>query len=209
MIFRKIRLGDVAEMKYGKMPPKEFLSSDGFPVFSGYRITGYSKEYLYKEPKLVIVARGVGGTGDVKIAPENAWITNLCIVLTLSGQVDKKYLFYKLRLEPLKANLDSGAAQSQITIDALKNYNLRIHEIESQKNIARFITLYDSLVENNLRRIELLEESVRLLFREWFVLLRFPGHEHTKITKGVPEGWGKKTLIEIADLTMGQSPESK
>ncbi len=55
----------------------------------------------------------------------------------------------------------------------------------------------------------LLEESARLLYREWFVRLRFPGHEHTRIVDGVPEGWEKRTLGKLVDITMGQSPESK
>jgi type I restriction enzyme S subunit len=55
----------------------------------------------------------------------------------------------------------------------------------------------------------LLEETARQLYREWFVRLRFPGHEHTRITHGVPEGWERKTLGYLADITMGQSPESQ
>ena len=55
----------------------------------------------------------------------------------------------------------------------------------------------------------LLEEAARQLYREWFVRLRFPGHEHTRITNGVPEGWSRKTLGDLAMITMGQSPESK
>jgi type I restriction enzyme S subunit len=67
-----------------------------------------------------------------------------------------------------------------------------------QKRIAEILTAYDDLIENNRRRMALLEESARLLYREWFVRLRFPGHEHTRIVNGVPEGWRKVTLGELA-----------
>jgi type I restriction enzyme S subunit len=74
--------------------------------------------------------------------------------------------------------------------------------------IASILSAYDDLIENNRRRIQLLEQAARLLYREWFVYLRFPGHEHVSITDGVPDGWEKKQLSEIADITMGQSPKS-
>ena len=67
-----------------------------------------------------------------------------------------------------------------------------------QDEIANILAAYDDLIENNRRRMALLEESARLLYREWFVRLRFPGHEHTRITDGVPEGWGRNTLAELA-----------
>ena len=68
-----------------------------------------------------------------------------------------------------------------------------------QKNIADILSAYDDLIENNRRRIALLEEAARLLYREWFVHLRFPGHEHVKITDGLPEGWGRRTLGDVAE----------
>jgi type I restriction enzyme S subunit len=68
---------------------------------------------------------------------------------------------------------------------------------------------YDELIENNRRRMALLEESARLLYREWFVRLRFPGHEHTPIVNGLPEGWERKPLGQLAQVVMGQSPESQ
>ena len=60
--------------------------------------------------------------------------------------------------------------------------------------IAFILSAYDDLIENNRRRIQLLEQAARLLYKEWFVHLRFPGHEHTKIIDGVPEGWEKKEV---------------
>ena len=79
MKWEKASLGSLCIMKYGKMPNKQELVDEGYPVFSGYRVTGYHKEYLFKEPQLIVVARGVGGTGDVKISPPFCYLTNLSI----------------------------------------------------------------------------------------------------------------------------------
>ena len=200
------KLGDFCRMKYGKMPPKDVLADEGFPVFSGYRITGYAKEYLYDDPRVIVVARGVGGTGDVKMSPEKSWITNLSIILDHDSRiVDKKFLLYRLGLEPLKDKLNTGAAQAQITIDSLKPYVLPLPELVAQQRIASILSAYDDLIENNRRRIQLLEQAARLLYREWFVHLRFPGHEHVIITDGVPEGWEKKTIGEFAPFKYGKA----
>jgi type I restriction enzyme S subunit len=82
-------------------------------------------------------------------------------------------------------------------------------DIEKQKRIADILSAYDNLIENNQKQIKLLEEVAMRLYKEWFVKLRFPGYETTKIVDGVPEGWSRKKLIDIADITMGQSPKSE
>ena len=111
-------LEKIVSMKYGKMPNKKDLVSKGYPVYSGYKISGFHKEYLYENSELIIVARGVGGTGDVKFSPKKSWITNLSIVLPLDEEEIKYYLFYVLTRKKLRY-LDSGSAQSQITISDL------------------------------------------------------------------------------------------
>ena len=75
--------------------------------------------------------------------------------------------------------------------------------IEVQATIADTLSAYDDLIENNRRRMALLEESARLLYREWFVRLRFPGHEHTRIIDGVPEGWERTTFEDALVLQRG------
>ena len=203
------KLGDFCQMRYGKMPPKDMVANEGFPIFSGYRITGYAKEYLYDESKVIVVARGVGGTGDVKLSPKKSWITNLSIVLDHDERVvNKQFLFYKLGREPLKEKLNTGAAQAQITIDSLSSYCLALPELSTQERIASILSAYDDLIENNRRRIQLLEQAARLLYKEWFVHLRFLGHEQVKIKDGVPEGWEKKTAFEAMDILSGGTPKT-
>ena len=97
MSWHQVSLGDISSMKYGKLPPKETSPDGPYPVFTGYRVAGYCNEYLYEQPEVLVVARGVGGTGDVKISPEKCWITNLSIVLAVDPEtIDKRFLYYRL-----------------------------------------------------------------------------------------------------------------
>ena len=77
-----------------------------------------------------------------------------------------------------------------------------------QQRIADILSAYDDLIENNRRRMALLEEAARQLYREWFVRLRFPGHEHTRITNGVPEGWERKTLGDVCEIRESVKPSA-
>lgn len=81
--------------------------------------------------------------------------------------------------------------------------------MSTQQRIADVLSGYDDLIENNRRRIQLLEQAARLLYKEWFVHLRFPGHEHVKITDGAPEGWERKPLPEIAEFRLGKMLDQK
>lgn len=129
-----------------------------------------------------------------------------------SDEINTNYLLYLLLTYTFRERIkgiSGGTAIVNISQNALKNLEIPVPQIDIQNRVESILSNYDSLVENNLRRIELLEESARLLYREWFVHLRFPGHEHTKITNGVPKVWRKKRLSELAYLTMGQSPKSQ
>lgn len=119
-----------------------------------------------------------------------------------------KYLFYILQRN--YQQFTQGSAQDNLSQEKLLSLRFPVPlKKDIQERIASILVTYDDLIENNLRRIDLLEESARLLYREWFVHMRFPGHEHTKIANGAPEGWGIKRLSELAYLTMGQSPKSQ
>ena len=82
-----------------------------------------------------------------------------------------------------------GAAQRTITLNSLRNIEVDVPKIETQRRIADILSTYDDLIENNQKQIKLLEEAVQRLYKEWFVDLRFPGYEQTKLIDGVPEGW--------------------
>lgn len=124
-------------------------------------------------------------------------------------QVDPDFLCYFLLAPPQQGLLlagETGATAKHVNMKDIRRLPLRkMPGIESQRRAGRILAAYDDLIENNRRRIQLLEQAVRLLYKEWFVQLRFPGHEHTPIIDGVPEGWEKKPLGTVAPLKYGKA----
>lgn len=108
------------------------------------------------------------------------------------------YCFKNPRTFAICQGMGGQAAQPNINLTVLKSFVFSgPKNPEGQELISDLIAAYDNLIENNRRRIQLLEESARLLYQEWFVHLRFPGHEQVKITNGVPEGWEPTLLPEV------------
>ncbi len=125
--------------------------------------------------------------------------------------IDPKFVYYLIvqNIGLIRGvGVGGGAATPILNKSTFSRINLRVPPMQTWENIASTLSTYDDLIENNRRRIQLLEKAARLLYKEWFVHLRFPGHEHVKIKDGVPDGWEKKPLSEIAGITMGQSPKS-
>ena len=122
--WRTEKLKTIADFQYGKMPSQEHVVDNGYPIYTGYRTSGYYDSFLYEKPMLLVIARGVGGTGDVKISPPKVFITNLSIVILLKNPELLMYYLYQLfQLHNLRY-LDSGAAQSQITIEDLQRVRI-------------------------------------------------------------------------------------
>lgn len=119
------------------------------------------------------------------------------------------YCFKNPRTFAICQGMGGQAAQPNINLTVLKSFVFSGPESpEEQEKIAELIAKYDDLIENNRRRIQLLEESARLLYQEWFVHLRFPGHEKVKITDGVPEGWEQSSIGEASSyLNRGITPK--
>lgn len=101
------------------------------------------------------------------------------------------------------------AAQPNLNLANLKQIALRLPSMRVQQIIASSLSAYDDLIENNRRRMALLEETARLLYRDWFVRLCFPGHEHTRITDGVPEGWAQVRVDDFGTVLTGKTPATK
>lgn len=127
-------------------------------------------------------------------------------------QVDPGFLCYFLltpKMQGLLLAAETGATAKHVNMKDIRRLPLvALPSLEQQKRIGSIVGSFDDLIEKNRRRIKLLEEAARLIYREWFVHLRFPGHEHTKIVDGLPEGWRRSTLGFEASIQMGQSPDS-
>ncbi len=109
-----------------------------------------------------------------------------------------KYLF-DATIQRRVQQFTQGAAQDNLSIEKLLSIEFPVPSVDGQKRIADVLAAYDDLIENNRRRMALLEEAARQLYREWFVRLRFPGHEHSRLLNGTPERWEQKTLAELCE----------
>ena len=122
--------------------------------------------------------------------------------------IDPIFLYFWIKSENgynALYNIAIGSAQKALTIAAIKGYEIPLPPLQTQHRIANILSRYDSLIENYQKQIKLLEEAAQQLYKEWFVDLRFPGHENTNITNGVPEGWEKMKVGEV----IAKVPRSK
>jgi type I restriction enzyme, S subunit len=207
MEWKEVRLGDIATMQYGKLAPKK-KDAGNVPIFTGYKNVGYTDKINCNKNTIVVVARGVGGCGDVKITNEDCYLTNLAISVSLNAQICVPMFFYYLhQLENLSI-LNSGSAQPQITIESLTKYSFRIPSLDDQHRIASILSSLDRKIELNNKINADLEEMAQAIFKNWFV--DFEPFKDSKFVDSelgmIPEGWKVGTLADIAEITMGQSP---
>ena len=154
----------------------------------------------------------VGSFGKPVLIKENkpfAFQRHIAILRPNNGIVDSRFLYYVMLSRDFYMQADTvaiGAAQRTISLTALRNMEVELPSMEIQHRIANILSRYDSLIENYQKQIKLLEEAAQRLYKEWFIDLRFPGHENTKIVDGLPEGWEKKKVKEVCDTTSGGTP---
>lgn len=168
-----------------------------------------------KRGDIVYTTRGtVGNAGyyNSSVPYENIRINSGMVILRSNGEiVDARFLYQILKSEyyrPYFKQYCTGSAQPQLPIKNFSQIYLNVPDIKTQHRIADILSAYDDLIENNQKQIKLLEEAAQRLYKEWFVDLRFPGHENTNIVDGVPEGWSKSTVSEVsAVLRRGISPK--
>ena len=126
--------------------------------------------------------------------------------------IEPRFLYYSLKNPAFYKGIEivaNGSAQKLIPLSKLKDLKISVPDKEAQRHIADILSAYDDLIENNQRQIKLLEEAAQRLYKEWFVDLRFPGHENTKIVDGVPEGWRVASIADICDTVGGGTPSTK
>ena len=174
--------------------PKSKMKDGEIPVLGSNCIIGYHNEPRVNPPG-VITGRS-GTLGVVQYVNDPYWPHNTALWVKDFKGNDPRFVYYKLKTLNLEM-FSSGASVPTLNRNNLDNLIVSIPEVEQQQRIASILSAYDDLIENNQRRIKLLEESAQLLYKEWFVRLRFPGYEHTRIIDGVPEGWERKKLKEV------------
>jgi type I restriction enzyme S subunit len=143
-----------------------------------------------------------GTIGEVFYVTEPFWPLNTALYAIDFHGNDPRFVSYFLRNQ-LKDYQSNKAAVPGVDRNVLHKFPVRCTDSQTQKRIVSVLSAYDDLIENNRRRIGLLEEAARLLFREWFIHFRFPGHEQVKIIDGVPEGWKQHTFGCLFDFSGG------
>lgn len=163
-----------------------------------------SSTKLASKGSIVMACAGQGKTrGQTSYLLDNMYINQSVIALETNESVLPLYLFYDLssRYEELRGGSDASSTRGSITTTSLKNLSFKYPDLSTQQSIVDILWGYDSLIEANNRRIELLEQTAQELYKEWFVRFRFPGYENAKFEDGIPEGWDIKRIVDLFDIT--------
>lgn len=195
------------------------VTKEGF-IFEENQFIMKEKDEALRKGKLkrgdiVYTTRGtVGNAGyyNSSVPYENVRINSGMVILRSNGEiVDARFLYQILKSEyyrPYFKQYCTGSAQPQLPIKNFSQIYLNVPDIKTQHRIADILSVYDNLIENNQKQIKLLEEAAQRLYKEWFVDLRFPGHENTKIVDGVPEGWSIYPFSSKVDIMSGGTPKT-
>jgi type I restriction enzyme S subunit len=166
-----------------------------------YSDFGLAQSKKWKAGTLCITNAGEN-TGDCAILGFDACFPDSIIGITpLEGKADVRFLKYALDLlRPQLRTVTKGATQDNLSVAILLSFPFPAPDLPTQRKIAGILSAYDDLIENNLRRIKILEEMAQSLYREWFVHFRFPGHESARFTQSdigrIPKGWDVKAMTE-------------
>ena len=196
MIWETVQLAEFVTLKRGYDLPSSRRVDGSVPVVSSSGVTGRHDTAKVKGPG--VVTGRYGTLGEVFFVSDDFWPLNTSLYVQDFKGNDPRFSAYFLKHVLAKTNSDKAAVPG-VNRNHLHALAVRVTQnIDEQKAIASVLSAYDDLIENNRRRIQLLERAARLLYREWFVHLRFPGHQHIRIIDGVPDGWERKTLGDIS-----------
>ena len=190
------------------------VRQDGFD-FSSCQFVSEGKDRRLRKGKLTredLVMTTRGTIGNVAYFDENVPYdqirinSGMVVFRTDPKRLLPSFLYHFFRSTDFIGqtnSLRSGAAQPQLPIRDIKQIEIPLPDILTQQRIASILSHYDNLIDNNRRRMALLEDAARHVYQEWFVRLRFPGREHTRIVDGVPEGWERTPLESALVLQRG------
>ena len=187
-----------AEVNYCRIHDTEsYISKEGL---------ARSSAKLIPENSVIIAMYGQGDTaGRVAINKIPLATNQACCNLVINSNIaDYEFVYYSLStLYQQLVAMKNGGAQPNLNAKKIKAIEIPVPPLDIQHSIASVLHQYDNLIENNQKQIKLLEEAAQRLYQEWFVKLRFPGHEKVKVVDGVPEGWKRQSMNDIADYLNG------
>ena len=227
---RKVTMGDLGTIITGNTPPRSMpeLYGDYTPFVKATDISEsekytYTPEECYSKeghdkyirslvPKGSTCVVTIGSIGKkMTMAHCDLFINQAMNAIIPNENFDNEFVYYAVKnvLSNIKG-LDSGTASGRENVSKSAFSRMEVvvdDDLIIQQRIATILSRYDSLIENYQKQIKLLEEAAQRLYKEWFVDLRFPGHENTKIVDGVPEGWEKKKVGEVCDINKTNIPK--
>lgn len=225
--WKKVKLGEVCDTQYGftastvqQDTGTQFLRiTDIVPQLIDWNTVPYCQiqekdreKYLLHKGDIVVARTGatVGYAKYIKEDVPAVFASYLVRLLVNSIDVDRHYVGLCVESNLFKEYIQSisnGSAQPNANAQMISSFEINLPPLSTQHRIATILSRYDSLIENYQKQIKLLEEAAQRLYKEWFVDLRFSGHENTNIIDGVPEGWEKKTIDDVTcKITTGLNP---
>ena len=233
MTWKETTIGELGRVITGKTPKtkvREFYDGE-YPFITpsdiGYNhyvcrhtettVTDRARDRLRNQfiPPGAVLVTCIGNTiGKIAIAATESLTNQQMNSIIVNAEHDPTFVYYLMcqNVGMIRSvGLGGGAAQPIINKSTFSSLKVRTPRVKDEETaIAEMLSVYDEFIVNNQRRIDLLEQSARLLFREWFVWLRYPGHEHDKIVEGVPGGWERKQLGDLFELCYGKGlPEQR
>jgi len=219
---QKEKLGDICTIRTGKLDSNAAVEGGKYPFFTCAQETFSIDKFAFDTEAVLLGGNNANGIFPLKYyqGKFNAYQRTYIIESKDRSKVLNKFIYFSLRpvLDYFKS-ASIGAATQYLTKPVLDNLKINLPDIGTQRSIIDIVYIYDDLINNNRRRIQLLEESARLLFREWFVYFRFLGHEKVhpvrkfdsngvKIVDSVPEGWKKEKINKLVIFKRGVEPGS-
>lgn len=202
--------GDYPFVQTGDVKSAEFRLSE---YFQTYNEKGLAQSKLWEPGTLCItIAANIADTAILKI--KACFPDSVVGFIADPKKADVRFVKYYIDTIKLSMqNISKGTTQDNLSLDKLRTFDFVVPPLETQHKIASILSTYDDLIENNTRRIKILEEMAQTIYREWFVNFRFPGHEKIKMVDSplgkIPEGWEEVTLGDLCHIVMGQSPKSE
>lgn len=192
---------DFIKLNRGFDLPESNIVAGKYPIAASTSIKDFHKEFKVKAP-CVTTGRS-GSLGSVLYINQDCWPLNTTLYVKDFKGNNPKYVYYFLQTMKLES-FNSGAGVPTLNQNHLHKVKVKIHKKEEQHRIAFILSAYDDLIENNNRRITLLEQMAEQIYKEWFVRMRFPGYENTEFEKGVPKGWEVKKFKDVLNYKTGK-----
>lgn len=208
MSAKKILLGSIINITKGSYITKKEATEGPYPVILGGQEPAYYINKYNHTGRAIVISRSGASAGFVSRWNEPVFVTD-GFLIEPKETVVFDYLYYLLKYhQPQLQCLQGGAAIPHVNPRIINAIEVNCPSQEEQKAIADVLSTYDNLIENNQKQIKLLEEAAQRLYKEWFIDLRFPGHEDTPIVDGVPKGWEKVSIDSHISLLSGYAFKS-